>query len=141
MKLSSLLIAAVAACVNFAFAQDATVADQLLQTLDQFNSTDPLISELEAAIEDARAVLDSTITRRSILSPTARSRLACRMLKCVLEDYYTDSTNQTAYNTLKSKNWFVHLFRSPARQLIVAQGRATVICQQHASSPPSTQPR
>jgi hypothetical protein len=108
MKLSALLIVAAAVCPSLAAAQDSSVADQLLQTLDHFNATDPLIGDLGAAIEDSRPVLDSALTKPSILSPTAPSRLACRMLKCLFHNYYADAVNHTSYNTLRLKNWRVH---------------------------------
>ncbi|KAF2686356.1 FAD-binding domain-containing protein [Lentithecium fluviatile CBS 122367] len=112
MRLAVSLLAAAVLSAEFTLAQNISLSEQLLQTLDEFPSTDPLVSELYAAIESATnvldntsIVLDNTLTERSLLQPTSRAKLACSLLKVTLQHWYTDPTDQTAYDVLRLKNW------------------------------------
>ncbi|KAF2500909.1 FAD-binding domain-containing protein [Lophium mytilinum] len=70
-----------------------------------FPSTDLVVRALFARIQSSRQLLDNTITKRGLPPTTSPSQLACRCLAAILPDYYTDSTNASAYTVLETKNW------------------------------------
>ncbi|KAF1949859.1 FAD-binding domain-containing protein [Byssothecium circinans] len=111
MLYSVLAAAAALPALGFALAlaqsQELSFTNQLLETVDALHSTDPLILELRASIEDATRALNNiiSITPRDPSQAAVSSQRACKILKLILPNYYTDPTNQSAYNVLRTKNW------------------------------------
>lgn len=113
MKVPSLLLVA-AATGSFGAAiktREESFSEQLLDTLGSFSSSDPIISELSAAIRNSSLILDQASSQNNAISVRTSSfqaQTACQLLRCILPDSYTDiRTNQTAYVTLLEKNWSV----------------------------------
>ncbi|KAI0849477.1 FAD-binding domain-containing protein [Daldinia vernicosa] len=111
MRVSSLLLGA-AATGSFGAAikaREESFSEQLLDTLGSFSSSDPIISELSAAVRNSSALLDQASSQNNTISSRTSSfqaQIACQLLRYILPDSYTDTrTNQTAYVTLLEKNW------------------------------------
>ncbi|KAI8957385.1 FAD-binding domain-containing protein [Daldinia sp. FL1419] len=109
MKVPSLLLVA-AATGSFGAAiqvREESFSEQLLDSLGSFSSSDPIITQLNAAIRNSSALLDQASSQ--VISARASSfqaQVACQLLRYILPDSYTDTkTNQTAYVTLLEKNW------------------------------------
>ncbi|KAI1468197.1 FAD-binding domain-containing protein [Daldinia caldariorum] len=111
MKAPSLLLVAAATCSFGAAiqAREESFSEQLLDTLESFPSSDPIVSELSAAIRNSSALLDQAPSQNSAISARAstfQAQVACQLLRYILPDSYTDATtNQTNYVTLRDKNW------------------------------------
>ncbi|KAI1458183.1 hypothetical protein F4805DRAFT_150434 [Annulohypoxylon moriforme] len=110
MKFYSLLSATAAVCLTTVVnAQESSFSSALLKTLESFPSSNPIIASLNTAIQDSGDVLDEASHQHKdarSLQSSSGSQIACYILEYILPSYYVDSTtNQSAYNTLREKNW------------------------------------
>ncbi|XXH06069.1 hypothetical protein Hte_012514 [Hypoxylon texense] len=87
----------------------SSFSNELLETLSSFSSSDPIISSLNTTLQDSSGAIDEISNQhhdKRSLQSTSSSQLACQLLHIILPDSYTDSrTNQSAYDTLREKNW------------------------------------
>lgn len=81
-------------------------SQELIQGLRTFSSSDPVVTALITAVEDATDVIDSADSGRKARASNARTRISCKLLKLIMPGSYTDvTTNAATYDVLRQKNW------------------------------------